>query len=240
MKYTKCYQWLAIAVATVLLGTLIPMTSYAQESSVICLDVQEDTSQYEQIYTYLEEHGKEVLENYKMRSSVSLGNITRLAQADSRWANEVIQEANAEQGIKEVTIGSGGCCLTSFTIVRNCISNTSDTPSTVHAKLGSAACPFSWSTAATTYGYTILTGRQNDNGISDESARLTVVGAIDEYCLPVIIGMKYSGGTHFVVGYGYTSDGDIIICDPAGRNYTRFSQYTEEGYYVHRLYIYSK
>ena len=232
-KSIKKKMFWGITTAFTILMAAIPMRPVNAQEVAVEINVDEDASQFDDVNAYLAEHGKEVLDNYKMRSSVTLGNINRLAQADSRWKNEVMQTAGS-------TIGNAGCCLTSFTIVRNCISGTSDTPATVNSKLGNAACPFNWETARSTYGYSILTKMRNDSGISNESARLTVVGAIDEYSRPVMIGMKYNDKTHFVVGYGYTSDGDIIICDPAGRNYTKLSQYYNAGYYVHRLYVYSK
>ena len=214
-KIIKKKMFWGITTAFTILMAAMPMRSVNAQEFTIEVDVDEDVSQFDDINAYLEEHGKEVLDNYKMRSSVTLGNINRLAQADSRWKNEVMQTA-------ESTIGNAGCCLTSFTIVRNCISRTSDTPATVNSTLGDAACPFNWEIARSTYGYSILTKMRNDSGISNESARLTVVGAIDEYSRPVMIGMKYSGGNHFVVGYGYTRDGEILKWDSAGRNFKAF------------------
>ena len=102
-----------------------------------------------------------------------------------------------------------------------------------------ASQQINWSYAENLYGYTALTKVRNDSGVSNEVARLNVVGAIDEYSRPAILGLKTSSGsTHFVVGYGYTSDGDIIICDPASRNYTMLSEYFDAGYFVYRIYVY--
>ncbi|MDE6699948.1 MAG: hypothetical protein K2K10_02890 [Acetatifactor sp.] len=215
------------------LGFANVLNGYAEEETIAVYDVYEDTSQYDEINEYLIQRGREILANPQSRATVKLSNIKRLKQADSRWA-EVEMQTTGD------TIGKAGCCLTSFTMVRNLISSKSDTPATVNTALGDNACPFKWQPAADIYGYTILTAVSKDNGISDESARLNVVGAIDEYSRPAIIGLKNNSGTHFVVGYGYTSEGDIIICDPAGRNYTMLSQYFDEGYFVHRLYVYSR
>lgn len=198
------------------------------------VDVFEDDSDYDDINDYLIDHGREVLNNSGKRSSTTLSGIKRLRQSDSRWSSVVMKTCNK-------TIGSSGCTLTSFTMVRNLLSGTNDTPADVNAKLGNAACPFQWETAKTLYGYTILTKVSDNNGISNERARLNIVGAIDEYSRPAIVGVKNSsGGTHFVVAHGYTSDGDIIICDPAERNYTRLSQYYNAGNFVYRIYVYSK
>ncbi len=215
------------------LGFVDVLNGYAEEKAIIDYDVHEDTTKYNEINEYLIQRGREILSNPQSRTTVKLSNIKRLKQADSRWAQDIMQTEG-------LTIGKAGCCLTSFTMVRNLISSKSDTPATVNTALGDNACQFKWQPAADTYGYTIITAVSNDNGISDESARLNVVGAIDEYSRPAIIGLKRPSGTHFVVGYGYTSEGDIIICDPASRNYTMLSQYFDDGYFVHRIYVYSR
>ena len=203
----------------------------AEESDfVIINDVDEDTTNYDEINEYLIARGREALSNSKRRSSVKLTNIKRLVQTDPSWSNVVMQSAG-------LTIGKYGCCLTSFTMVRNLISNVSETPATVNEALGNNACKFNWSYAEDLYGYTALTKMRNDSGISQKTAILNVVGAIDEYSRPAIIGLKNSANkTHFVVGYGYTSDGEVIICDPASRNYTLLSDYFDDGYFVHRIY----
>lgn len=86
-----------------------------------------------------------------------------------------------------------------------------------------------------------MTKVHEDNGITNERARLNIIGAIDEYSKPAIVGLKTSSGsTHFVVAYGYTSDGDIIISDPASSDRTRISYYYNKNYFVHRIYVYSK
>lgn len=200
----------------------------------VVLDVSEDDSEYDEINEYLIKHGQEILNNKQRSSSITLSGIKRLVQSDPRWSNVIMQTC-------QKTIGASGCTLTSFAMVRNLLSGTNDTPADINNKLGNAACPFNWEIAKTAYEYTILTKVSNDNGISNESAHLNIIGAIDEYSRPAIVGLKNSsGGTHFVVAHGYTLDGDIIICDPAARNYTRISQYYNAGYFVYRIYVYSK
>lgn len=220
---------------TLVMGFGITSDVKAEESNYVTInDVDEDTAEYDEINEYLIQRGREALSNPMCRSSVRLSNIKRLVQTDSRWSSVVMQSAG-------LTIGRSGCCLTSFTMVRNLISNVSETPATVNAALGNYACDFNWSYAENLYGYTALTKMRNDSGISNEAARLNVVGAIDEYSRPAILGLRTSSNaTHFVVGYGYTSDGDIIICDPASRNYTMISDYFDDGYYVHRIYVYTR
>ena len=218
---------------TLVMGFSITSDVKASENDYIFInDYDEDTTNYDEINEYLIRRGREVLNNPMCRSSVRLSNLKRLVQSDSRWSSVVMQSAG-------LTIGKSGCCLTSFTMVRNLISNVSETPATVNAAMGNYACDFNWSYAENLYGYTALTKVRNDSGVSNEVARLNVVGAIDEYSRPAILGLKTSSGsTHFVVGYGYTSDGDIIICDPASRNYTMLSEYFDAGYFVYRIYVY--
>ena len=165
----------------------------------------------------------------------ALTNIKRLLQNDSQWKDVVI--GTRENGTK-ITMGESGCTITSFTIVSNWLSNTSITPVDVKNRMGSNACPFAWTVAESLYGYDLAIKEMNDNGIA--SGTDTILGAIDLYETPVIVGVKNAATTHFVVAYGYTSSYDIIISDPAQRNYTTLSQYLNEGYYIHRIFLYLK
>lgn len=235
MKIKKLVKLCSMVMGMVLCFNSVTAYASAAEQAVKIdetyeLDVYEDDSAYDEVNDYLIQHGREVLENTKKRSSVTLSGIKRLVQSDPRWSSVVMQKCGK-------TIGGSGCALTSFTMVRNLLSGTNDTPADVNAKLGDAACPLNWETAREKYGYKILT--RVTHQISNEVARLHIVGAIDEYSRPAIVGMS-GNGEHFVVANGYTSDGDIIICDPSARNYTRLSQYYNNGYYVDRIYVYSK
>lgn len=235
MIYKKNFCRLLALTIVIFLGFNYALNVKAEEDIIIINDIGGDASQYDEINEYLMQHAKEILSNSKTRNGyVKLSGIQRLVQTDSRWSNEIMQTDG-------ISIGRAGCCLTSFTMIRNLISNVSDTPSTVNSVMGDNASPFNFYYAASAYGYTILTERREDSGISDEATILNVIGAIDEYSRPVLIGLKKSSGsTHFVVGYGYTLDGDVIICDPAGRNYTMLSQYFDEGYFAHRIYVYTR
>ncbi len=215
-----------------MLGVKTPF--YAQENFTYELDVYEDTSQYDEINAMLEERGREIIENNNSNSRYIrfLLSVTRLVQTDSRWSN-------VQLGTSGQTIGSAGCCLTSFTMIRNYISGTSDTPVNVNSVLGSNANPFNYSVAASRYGYDIVTAKYENAGISESTAKSIIIGALNEFSKPVLVGVKNSSGaTHFVVAAGYNSDLDIIIKDPASRNYVVLSQYLNAGYYVHRIYCF--
>jgi len=160
------------------------------------------------------------------RVTVILSGFKNLQQGDSRWSSEIMQTCNK-------TIGAAGCCLTSFTMIQRYFGGTDD-PAQVNKKMGNAACPFVYQTAANLYGYdcNVATGASITRYVD------YIKGAINVGA-PVIVGMSYSGGTHFVAAYGY-DDNEIIISDPASRNYTLLSQYTNNGYTVDRLISYSK
>lgn len=214
----------------------------------IPLDVGNDDGEDMELVECLAQHGQEVLDNWKYRSStVSIIGIVRLQQSDPRWNDfEMGRYVDDNGNVKIYTIGNSGCTLTCFTMVKNFLDKTSLTPVDVYNYLGAyISFSFHWEEAARKCGYTIQLKLHKDSGISNDTARLAVIGAIDEYSRPAIIGFSYDGNlnnTHFVLGYGYTSDGDIMIYDPASTNNTMLSQYVNEtsGAYIHRIYIYNK
>jgi len=160
------------------------------------------------------------------RVTYVLSGFKNLQQGDSRWKNEIMQTCGS-------SIGTAGCCLTSFTMIQRYLGGTDD-PAQVNAKMGNDACPFVYKTAATLYDF-------DYNYASDASKKRYVdyiKGAINVGA-PVLVGMEKGGGTHFVAAYGY-DDNEIIISDPASRNYTLLSQYTDNGYTVNRLISYGK
>ncbi len=147
-------------------------------------------------------------------------------QAGQTWSNDIMQTAGH-------TIGSQGCCLTSFTNIQRFYGGTLN-PGEVNSRLGNSACPFNYASAANTFGYSIV--NQQYGSVTDSYAISFIVGSIDSV-RPVLVGMEYSGGTHFVTAYGYSGD-YIYIRDPAGR-YTFLNDYFDAGYSVHRLYVYA-
>lgn len=163
----------------------------------------------------------------KERATRVLSNFKNLQQGNSAWANVVMQTCGK-------TIGAVGCCLTSFTMIQRYYGGTDD-PKQVNTKLGSAACPFQYAVAASKYGYT-YNYVTNSSTLSNPTNYIK--GAIDSGN-PVLIGMEYSGGTHFVAAYGYDGD-NIIISDPASKNYQYLYQYLNIGYRVYRLCTYFK
>lgn len=165
----------------------------------------------------------------KTRTStiLALANFPSLKQSNSQWGNEIMLT-------RGVTISSQGCCLTSFTMVQQYYGGTQN-PSGVNTTMGNYACPFYWYQAETLYNYTL--GVFVDSTTSYNNTLAYVVGAINE-SKPVIIGLiNESGGTHFVVAYGYAYS-NILIRDPGGDN-GYLSDYTNAGYSVYRIAVYS-
>lgn len=145
------------------------------------------------------------------------------------WCNNIMQTCNQ-------TIAKAGCCLTSFTMIQRYFGG-NDNPGEVNTKLGTAACPFNYSTAANKYGYSI-SGLKME-AVSDEYAKSFIIGAITAD-RPVLVGMHTDtgSGTHFVAAYGYNGN-TVYIRDPASnRNYTTLDNYLN-SYYVDRLVVFN-
>jgi hypothetical protein len=163
------------------------------------------------------------------RASKTL-DVTHYYQSGEYWSVDIMDTCGS-------TIGSAGCCLTSFTMIQRYLGGIY-TPRGVNMQLGNAACPFEYTTAATIFDYTI--DNYKYGSVTDAYARTFIIGAIDSG-LPVLVGLTpddASKNTHFVTAYGY-SGSTIYIHDPAsGRDYTELSEYLD-GYSVHRLYVYS-
>ncbi|MCR5754800.1 MAG: C39 family peptidase [Acetatifactor sp.] len=150
-------------------------------------------------------------------------------QSGQTWSNDKMKTEN-------LTIGSSGCCLTSFAMIQRYLGGSKD-PGQVNTALGNSACPFNYSQAAKIFGYKIL--HQEAKEVSDSSAIDFIAGSIEKGN-PVLVGLKKSNGsTHFVCAFGYSGT-DVYIHDPASnRDYTHLSQYLGT-YTVHRLYVFGK
>lgn len=159
--------------------------------------------------------------------------VNRLAQADSRWTNVKLGNISSNP-----TIGSKGCALTSFTMVLNFWNSSSQTPKDVNNTMGAAAYEFSWETAKSKYGFQLA---QEGSSYAHTTTSKGIAFAIEQLKLgrPVIIGMSSPSTTHFVVATAYYNN-EIYIKDPAGRNYTKLSQYTNDSYSIYEAFAYYK
>lgn len=154
--------------------------------------------------------------------------ITRLAQADSRWADEKLGTCNDGK-----TIGSHGCTLTAATMVYNYLTNSMITPSDMNKELGSF-CNLSW---------TAIPELESIKFASvSNSSLLSVVTSYIDADLPLILTLrKYEPSSsyadedgyryHFVVVNGYNSSINAInLKDPGGNNYTTFAAALNNGW----------
>lgn len=108
--------------------------------------------------------------------------------------------------------------------------------------LGNAACPFYWDTAASIFGYEIVAYSRTDT--YGGTAMNWIVGALDTYRCPVIVGMYNGDRTHFVVANKYTTASNVVtdigILDPDRyTDYTWLQEYFDDRWRINRLYVYS-
>lgn len=193
---------------------------YARLDTIEGIDLESHRAESERLVQLGE------LVSKRRENPIILSGFQNLQQSNSAWGNVVMQTCGQ-------TIGKSGCCLTSFTMIQRYYGGT-DNPAQVNAKLGNAACPFVYGTAASKYGYTYNLASSS----SVANFKSYIKGAIASGN-PVLIGMEYAGGTHFVAAYGYNGD-EIIISDPASVNYQYLSDYLNKGYTVYRLCTYFK
>ncbi len=222
-------------IATILAGVLLSQSLFVSAANMPKSDMRMDTSvdllnplDYIEANARLVHRGKIV----RMQKAGKTLEVEHFYQDGGQiWSNDVMQTCGK-------TIAAAGCCLTSFTMIHHYLGGIYN-PRGVNEKLGNAACPFEYTTAATVFDLTI--SNYNRDAVSDDYAVEFILGAIDSG-YPVLVGMTKdtsSQSTHFVTAYGYNGD-KVYIHDPTStRDYTELSQYFEE-YYVDRLYVYKK
>ncbi len=124
---------------------------------------------------------------------MALPNVPLIKQNDNQWKNEIMLEDG-------LSIGTHGCCLTSFTMAQQYFGGT-DTPRQVNENLGEKACPFYYYDAANEYNYTVTTCIMYEVSYADTLSYVMAAVYEDH---PVLIGMEdEDGNTHFVLAFGY-------------------------------------
>lgn len=222
MRRRSIKKMTILLVLVVVLQTAFPVNTFA--SGINELDIVTiDTEEFEDANNALVAQGNISL---KRRLTNRLVFPYDYRQAGESWSSDIMQTCGK-------TIGSAGCCLTSFANIQRFFGGGLD-PGEVNTRLGGYACPFNYQGAADTFGYTIV--NLSTSTVSDSYAVSFIVGAIDS-ARPVLVGMSYSGGTHFVTAYGYSGN-SIYIRDPAGR-YNFLEDYFDAGYEVNRLCVYA-
>ena len=226
----KLKKILSIVLCTTLLlgASQICLAEEMYDEEIFQIDVADDglnPADFEEANNALVARGQAAI---RQRSTNYL-NVPNYYLSGQSWSNDIMQTDG-------LTIGSAGCCLTSFTMIQRYLGGNNN-PRGVNNALGNAACPFDYSAAATIFGYRI-THRVHEI-VSDEYAIDFIAGAID-LGYPVLVGMKSDGSepTHFVAAYGHNGS-TIYIHDPAsGRDYETLNTYLQ-SYQVQRLYVFA-
>jgi len=160
-------------------------------------------------------------------------NVTNYFQSGETWSGDEMETLGD-------TIGESGCLLTSFTMI-NDYYGSNDDPHDVNIQLGDYACPFYWFNAANQYNLTLDAFQDNS---SNSYAKTFIKGSLRNN-KPVIVGFdKSSANTHYVVARGFdimTDDTEhFYINDPASsRDYPTIQDYLDDGYYIHKLAVYT-
>ncbi|MEG0615222.1 MAG: papain-like cysteine protease family protein [Oscillospiraceae bacterium] len=149
-----------------------------------------------------------------------------LQNGGDTWCGDIMQGCGQ-------TISTSGCYLTSFTMLQNYLKGTNLNPGQVNTRLGSYACPFNYSGAATEFGLSAY----STPSVADYKAK--IIGLIDIY-KPVMVSLNNpSGGLHCVLAKGYAGT-TVLINDPdTHKHYTDLSQYINAGYTVSSLRYFS-
>lgn len=164
------------------------------------------------------------------RTSRTLNVVHYYQDGGQVWSNDIMQ-------YEGLFIKSSGCCLTSFAMIQRYLGGMYN-PRGVNSQMGSAACPFEFTIAASRFGFNISNYSRAD--MENGDAKAFIIGAIDTG-YPVLVGMqrRSGSGTHYVVAYGYSGN-NISIHDPASnRDYTDLDTYLSD-YFVNRLYVYTR
>lgn len=131
-----------------------------------------------------------------------------------RWQQRGQSYSNALMQEQNVDIGTYGGMLTGFTM---------------------AACPFPSVVAGQCYSLSVNGYEFKNVSVADTAA---YVADRIRQGLPVMIGMKNSDITHFVVAYAYSGE-LVYMKDPASDHKAILQNYTNNGYWVNRILRYS-
>lgn len=178
--------------------------------------------------------------------SVANGNLDQMIQPYSTTKNLLINKYYQDDYPNDImqtcglTIKAAGCALTSVTMVANYLNGTALTPTQVNKKLGTAACPIYFGTAASKLGITLKMVKSS--GLTSSYVNSELVAQLNKD-IPVIVGIEYAnGGTHFFVVKGYVLNGSTYtfnINDPAkAGGKTTLNAYLSAGAKITQLVVY--
>lgn len=192
---------------------------------------EEEIAKYAQANAEVFRYGEQLLNTRTIEKTLSCP-VHYYQNNGDKWCYNIMQT-------KGSTIHKEGCCLVSFAMIQRYMGGTAD-PGKVNQTLGNYACPFNYEKAAENFGYRVA--NKIMESVTQSYVKTFVTGAIGAN-RPVLIGMTYTGGTHFVMAYGFynTDPWTVLIYDPDhGKNYTTLQQYYNQGYSVNRLVTYEK
>lgn len=166
--------------------------------------------------------------------SISISGITSYYQNGQSWSSTVLNGCTD-------TIGNSGCAITAFAMIASKYGS-KDNPGQVNTKLGTAACPFVYGTAASKYGLS-YSNIIAPGTYSLPNVKTTILGAL-RVGRPVMLVVKSTSTTHFIVVSGYKSFNNgsyyFYIKDPSNPGKATVNACMDAGYTVRLAYVYYK
>lgn len=157
-------------------------------------------------------------------------------QRNPDWADEVMQTCG-------LTIGEGGCALTSAAMVFQYY-NADKNPGELNTCMGNNACPFDWEYASNhcSEGKVLKSRKASFIGCYNFSYS-TLVGALENGYPPILKLTKPDGRQHWVVVNAVHGDGlspdDYEIDDPWDGNNKGLASYTDNGWSLSDIALFS-
>jgi Peptidase_C39 like family len=166
--------------------------------------------------------------------SISISGMTTYYQNGQSWSSQILNGCTD-------SIGNSGCAVTSFAIISSKYGSKDD-PGQVNSKLGVLACPFNYSGAATSYGLK-YSNIVSPGTYTLDSVKATLLGVL-RVGRPVMLVIKNSTTTHFVVVSGYKSFSDgsfyFYIKDPSYPGKATVNSYMSSSYSIRLAYVFYK
>ena len=153
-------------------------------------------------------------------------NVNRLRQRDSRWANDTLGNCDSK-------IGGMGCALVSLTMAYNFVTGKNVTPDYINDRYPSKTCSFAYGGMNWSIQKDLGIKIGNSTAVTNSSAYNAIKPHLQKN-RPVIVYLeKSSGGTHFMVAYGFnTSNQTIYVRDPDDTNFQSLAAAKAEGWNI--------
>jgi hypothetical protein len=230
---TKISKFSIILLVLLLLGSTVVLAE-GREIELDYVDTEHESYiEWDEMLKMLSE-GLGSEDGAELQSTYNINlNVTRWAQGDSRWANDIMRTCNER-------MSSHGCAVTAAAMVFDYFGAPTN-PGQLNRDLGNQACPLNWGAAANLYRQVggVSTNFNPTYAQVMNAARLSLLNDI-----PIIVGyLQPHGEQHFVVVKGVFNDGnrlsDFLAVDPAGGVQRYLNYYDNQGWTLDRLIIYS-